>query len=57
MSAFRLLSGATAPHAKPAGACVEIVFVGIRLCNRLKYTAEPLVCLAAAEIADGARNS
>jgi hypothetical protein len=35
MSAFRLLSGTTAPHAKPAGASVEIVFVGIRLCDRL----------------------
>src|SRR5215831_9751037 len=34
-SAFRLLSGATAPHTKPAGACVEIVFTGIRLCERL----------------------
>jgi hypothetical protein len=34
---FRLLSGATAPHAKPTGACVEIVFVGIRLCDRLIY--------------------
>jgi hypothetical protein len=34
---FRLLSGATAPHAKPTGACVEIVFVGIRLCDRLTY--------------------
>jgi HEAT repeat protein len=33
---FRLLSGATAPYAKPAGARVEIVFVGIRLYDRLK---------------------
>src|SRR5262249_13698508 len=32
---FRLLSGATAPHTKPAGARVEIVFTGIRLCDRL----------------------
>jgi hypothetical protein len=37
MSAFRLPSGATAPYAKLAGACMEIVFVGIRLCDRLKY--------------------
>ena len=36
MSAFRLPSGATAPYAKLAGACMEIVFVGIRLCDRLK---------------------
>ena len=36
-SAFRLLSGAAAADAKPAGACVEIVFVGIRLCDRLVY--------------------
>ena len=28
-----------------------------RLCNRLKYKAEPLIGLAAAKIADGARNS
>jgi hypothetical protein len=35
---FRLLSGATPPYGKPAGACVEIVFAGIRLCDRLKYT-------------------
>ena len=38
---FRLLSGATAPHAKPTGACVEIVFVGIRLCDRLGYAHVP----------------
>ena len=40
-SAFRLLSGAAAPDAKPAGVCVEIVFVGIRLCDRLKYAISP----------------
>jgi hypothetical protein len=36
-SALQLLSGATAPHAKPAGVCVEIIFVRIRLCDRLSY--------------------
>src|SRR5262249_2656126 len=36
---FRLLSGATVPHAKPVGAWVEIVFVGIRLCDRLIHAA------------------
>ena len=41
MSVFRLLNGATAPHAKPAGACVEIIFVGIRLCDRLTYAIQP----------------
>ena len=35
--AFRLSSGAAAPLAKLAGTCVEIVFVGIRLCDRLDY--------------------
>jgi hypothetical protein len=28
---------ATAPHAKTAGTCVEIIFVGILLCDRLKH--------------------
>jgi hypothetical protein len=28
---------ATAPYAEFTGACVEIVFVEIRLCDRLKY--------------------
>jgi hypothetical protein len=37
-SAIRLLGGATAPYAKPAGARVEIVFAGIRLCDMLKHT-------------------
>jgi hypothetical protein len=36
-SASWLLSGATAPLTKAAGACVEIVFVRIRLCDRLTY--------------------
>jgi hypothetical protein len=40
-SAFRLLSGAAAPLTKPAGACVEIVFVRIRLCDRLNYASPP----------------
>ena len=35
--AFRLLSGATAPYTRSAGACVEIVFVGIGLFDRLNY--------------------
>src|SRR5215475_6317286 len=33
-SAFRLLSGVTAPHTKPAGVCVEIVFTGIRFMRK-----------------------
>jgi hypothetical protein len=37
--AFRLSGGAAAPLAKLAGTCVEIVFVGIRLCDRLSYSA------------------
>ena len=37
--AFRLSGGAAAPLAKLAGTCVEIVFVGIRLCDRLVYAA------------------
>lgn len=35
-----MLSAATAPYANLAGACVEIVFVRIRLCDRLKYASE-----------------
>jgi hypothetical protein len=37
MSAFRLPNGATAPYATLARGCMEIVFVEIRLCDRLKY--------------------
>src|SRR5215471_5980158 len=37
-SAFRLLSGATVSHKEPGGRLGEIVVVGIRLCDRLKYT-------------------
>jgi hypothetical protein len=40
-SAFRLLGRATVAHAKPGGAWVEIVFVEIRLCDRLRYAASP----------------
>lgn len=45
-SAFRLMSGATAPLAKLAGAWVEIVFVGIRLCDRLVYASPALGVIA-----------
>ena len=40
---FPLPSGATASYAKPAGARVEIVFVEIRLCNRLKYAEQTII--------------
>jgi hypothetical protein len=54
---FRLLSGAIAPHARPLEARVEIVFVGIRLCDRLKHTAWPPTCPAVVGIANGAESS
>jgi hypothetical protein len=38
-SAVRTLSGATALHAKPSGVCVEIVFIGFRLCDSLIHAA------------------
>jgi hypothetical protein len=48
MPAFRLLSGATALYAKLSAAFVEIIFVGIRLCDRLKY--QVLLALRAHEL-------
>jgi hypothetical protein len=42
MPTFRLPSGVAAPHAGLAGSCVEIVFVGIRLCDRLVYAGAAL---------------
>ena len=35
--AFRLSGGAAAALAKLAGTCVEIVFAGMGLCDRLVY--------------------
>ena len=40
--AFRLSGGAAAPLAKLAGTCVEIVFAGIRLCDKLVYASPRL---------------
>jgi hypothetical protein len=51
---FRLLSGATAPHAKATGVCVEIVFVGIRLCDKLKHPLPPCADMSSSRIG-GAR--